>query len=107
MKNMKYKRYIVIDNGDIIDLKTYGLYSWGDDVQYHIDIKGDKVYIKSWEYGGEWEDDIIDSTYIGKIVYMSDKPLYIRESPRTYYDKKIEYQEYGIDVDKLFQLDNR
>lgn len=104
MKNVK--RYVVLDTGAIIDLGTYGLQSWGSSNQYGIEIKGNKVYETYWGYGGEWEDDINEETLLGTIVYQSDKPFYICEAiTGEAYSKKPEYSEYGVDLEKLFNLD--
>lgn len=105
-ENSKPKRFAVLDTGAIIDLETYGLLSWGDNYQYSIDIKGNKVYENYWSYGGEWEEDTNEETLLGTIVYSSDKPLFISEASSAIgYTKKPEYVEYGANLKELFFSD--
>lgn len=102
-ENIKPKRFVVLDTGAVIDLETYGLGSWGQNCQYGIEVKGNKVYETYWSYGGEWEDDINESTLLGTIVYSSDKPLFINESSSAICcSKKPEYAEYGANLKELF-----
>ncbi len=106
MKKNQIKRYVILDTGAIIDLETYGLPSWGDSyTQYGIKVKDNKVYEEYWSYGGEWEEDIMDETLLGTIVYQSDKPFYIEESSAAMLTtKKPVYVEYGVDLEKIFNL---
>lgn len=98
-ENIKPKRFVVLNTGAIIDLETYGYLSWGQNMQYGIDVKGNKVYETYWCWGGEWEEDDNETNLLGTIVYSSDKPLFIKEaSSAICYSKKPEYVEYGVDI---------
>lgn len=104
--NKIIKRFVILDTGAIIDLETWGLTSWGDNYcQYGIEVKGNKVYGTCWYSGNEWEEDINDEILLGTIVYQSDNPFYIKESSAAFLStKEPEYAEYGVDLEKIFNL---
>ena len=92
---VEIKRFIVLDTGDIIDLDTYGMESWGSNSQYSVEIKGNKVYETYWRYGGDLEEDINNEILLGTVVYSSSKPLYVLESGTSSTTIKPDYREYG------------
>lgn len=105
MKKNQIKRFVILDTRAIIDLETWGLYSWGSDAQYGITIKGNKVYETFWGYLGEYYDEINEENLLGTIVYSSDKPFYIEEACSALrHSKEPEYAEYGVDLEKIFNL---
>ena len=105
MKENNVKRFVVLDSGAIIDLETWGLQSWGDNSQLGIKVKDNKVYETYWSYGGEYEDDVNEETLLGTIVCSSDKPFHVEESSAAFMStKKPEYTEYGVDLEKIFNL---
>lgn len=103
-ENKIIRRFVILDTGAIIDLETWGLNSWGSDAQYGIKIKNNKVYETFWSYGGEWEEDIRDETLLGTIVYQSDKPFHVLESGVSSTHLNSDYEEYGVDLEKIFNL---
>lgn len=109
MNENNVKRFVVLDNGAIIDLETYGLQSWGDyNSQYGIKVKDNKVYETCWSYGGEWEEDTNEEKLLGTIVYSSNKPFYIKEASSAFLtSKEPDYAEYGADLEKIFDLPKR
>lgn len=96
------KRFAVLDTGAIVDLETYGMGSWGYTCQYGLKVKGDKVYVTHWSYGGEWEEDAEGEALLGTVVYSSDKPLRILESGSSPTAAKRDFAEYGADLGKAF-----
>lgn len=100
----KVKRFVVLDNGAIIDLATYGMGSWGSNDQYGVTVKGNKVYETYWSYGGDWEEDVIGEVLLGTVVYSSSKPFRILESSCSPTAAKTECAEYGADLGKAFVI---
>lgn len=96
-------RYVVLDDGTIIDTHTWGMHSWGDHKQHGLDIRGNEVYGTIWmshEGEEEYEDYLL-----GKIVYSTDIPLQVCECISAMsYSTQPKYTEYGIDVDKYFGI---
>lgn len=105
MEKDKTKRYVILDTGAIIDLESWGLHMWGHLQQEGIKVKNNKVYATYWSCGNEWEDDYYEEFLLGTIVYQSDKPFYIEEANSAILStRKPEYSEYGVDIDKLFNM---
>lgn len=105
MKKNQIKRFVILDTGAIIDLETWGLCSWGSNTQIGIKVEGNKVYETFWGYMGEYKEDIDETTLLGTIVYSSDEPFYIEEAcSATRHSKEPEYAEYGVDLEKIFNL---
>ena len=102
MKKKSAKRFVVLDTGAIVDLAAYGMGSWGSTCQYGLKVKGDKVYETYWGYGGELEEDVEGEVLLGAIVYSSDKPFRVLESSASSTAAKLEYAEYGVDLDEAF-----
>lgn len=98
------KRFVVLDTGDIIDLATYGMGSWGSNDQYGVNVKGNKVYETYWSYGGDWEEDVSCEVLLGTVAYSSSKPFRILESSCSQTVAKPDYAEYGADLGKAFGM---
>lgn len=95
----KVKRFVVLDNGAIIDLATYGMGSWGSNDQCGAEIIGGNVYETHWIYRGDFEEDVNLEVFLGKIVCSSNKPFYILESLSSQTLLKPDYKEYGADFE--------
>ena len=72
---------------------VYGCETWGDGYyQEYIKQKGESWYITSWQYGGEWADDVTNS-YKLKVVCETEnlqeviKYLHKVKVPKEEFDK--------------------
>lgn len=93
------KRFVVLDTGSIIDLATYGMWSWGSHDQCGAEVRGNKVYETYWSHGGDWEEDVSGEVLLGTVVYSSSKPFRILESLSSETLLKPDYKEYGADLE--------
>lgn len=68
-------RYIVTDTGYLVDTGMYGYDTAGSNNQDGIRVVDNKVYLTYWSAGNDWVEDTYDLTFLGNIVYQSNKRI--------------------------------